>query len=221
MLREGRWIRPIRSPFPPPPRCPPSRGSTQRPSAPTTPPPSAPTRGPWGAGSGPSTPNARPLRPGAVIMKGAAERRPRRRPWRRRGRARRLPRARPRPPPAPPPRIPRPRRPLPCRCVAATIPSRGDAATPSSRRSRCLDLQPVGAVGAMAASLHFVGSSILWMRISVLAEAADRPELTPIDSLSVRIHVDLFEFSWNAGRFKGDPRESYRCDADKEGHLQR
>ncbi|XP_039839688.1 proline-rich protein HaeIII subfamily 1-like isoform X2 [Panicum virgatum] len=178
MLREGRWIRPIRSPFPPPPRCPPSRGSTQRPSAPTTPPPSAPTRGPWGAGSGPSTPNARPLRPGAVIMKGAAERRPRRRPWRRRGRARRLPRARPRPPPAPPPRIPRPRRPLPC-------------------------------------------SSILWMRISVLAEAADRPELTPIDSLSVRIHVDLFEFSWNAGRFKGDPRESYRCDADKEGHLQR
>jgi len=27
-------------------------------------------------------------------------------------------------------------------------------------------------------------SSILWMRISVLAEAADRPKLTPIDSLS-------------------------------------
>ena len=27
-------------------------------------------------------------------------------------------------------------------------------------------------------------------------------------AVSVLIHVDLFEFSWNAGRFKGDPRRA-------------
>jgi len=36
-------------------------------------------------------------------------------------------------------------------------------------------------------------SSVLWMRISVLAEAADRLELTPIDSLSGK--SDRFDFA--------------------------